>query len=231
MKKVAILQSSYIPWKGYFDLISAVDAFILYDDMQYTRRDWRNRNKIKTPQGLQWLTVPVRVKGRFEQKISDTEIDGAGWAAEHWKALSLNYGRAACFAEVADWLMPLYLDETYTHLSQLNARLIDAVCAYLGIRTPLGTSSHYRLAEGRSERLADLCRQAGGTVYVSGPSARSYLDEKAFADRGIEVAWFDYSGYPEYPQLWGAFVHEVSIVDLLLNCGKQAPRYMRHVGP
>lgn len=231
MTRVAILQSNYIPWKGYFDLIAAVDRFILYDDMQYTRRDWRNRNRIKTPQGLQWLTVPVQVKGRYEQKIKDTLIDGTAWAAEHWKALGLNYARAAHFAETAAWLEPLYRGHADTHLSGLNTRLISAICAKLGIHTPIGSSSEYRLAEGKSERLADLCQQAGGTVYVSGPSARSYLDEAVFATRGIAVAWFDYSGYPEYPQLWGGFVHEVTILDLLFNCGREAPRYMRHVRP
>ena len=95
MKKVAILQSNYIPWKGYFDMIAAVDEFILYDDMQYTRRDWRNRNQIKTPQGVQWLTVPVKVKGKYHQTIRETEIEGAQWAKDHWKALSQNYRRAA----------------------------------------------------------------------------------------------------------------------------------------
>lgn len=113
MKKVAILQSNYIPWKGYFDLIGAVDEFILYDDMQYTRRDWRNRNQIKTPQGVQWLTVPVRVKGKYEQKIRDTEIDGSDWAVAHWKALVQNYARAPHFAEIAAWLEPLYLSGSY----------------------------------------------------------------------------------------------------------------------
>src|SRR6187551_2529407 len=108
MKKVAVLQSNYIPWKGYFDLIASVDEFILFDDMQYTRRDWRNRNQIKTPQGTQWLTVPVRVKGKYLQRIRDTEIDGTAWAGDHWKSLVQNYGRSQCFAEIAAWLQPLY---------------------------------------------------------------------------------------------------------------------------
>lgn len=231
MKKVAILQSNYIPWKGYFDLIGAVDTFIVYDDMQYTRRDWRNRNKIKTPQGVQWLTVPVLVKGKYEQKIKDTLIDGAGWAATHWKSMALNYGRARHFEEIAAWLKPLYLDASYTHLSGLNTRLIQAVCRYLGIETPIGSSSDYVLVEGQTERLVDLCVQAGATTYVSGPSAKAYIEENTFAARGIGLSWFDYTGYPEYPQLWGNFVHEVTILDLLFNCGQEAPRYMRHARP
>ncbi len=229
MKKVAILQSNYIPWKGYFDLIAAVDEFILYDDMQYTRRDWRNRNKIKTPQGIQWLTVPVLVKGKYHQKIRDTEIDGKEWAGSHWKTLTYTYRSAPYFGEIASWLEPLYLDREYSHISQLNRCLMEAVCRYLGIITTITHSWDYTLLEGKTERLADLCAQANGTEYISGPAAKDYIVENIFLDRGIKLTWFDYDNYPEYVQLWGEFVHGVSILDLLFNCGKQSPRYMKHV--
>jgi hypothetical protein len=229
MKKVAILQSNYIPWKGYFDLIAAVDEFILYDDMQFTRRDWRNRNQIKTPQGVQWLTVPVRVKGKYFQKIRETEIDGSTWAGEHWRTLVQNYKRALHFQEIARWLEPIYLQESPTHLSELNRRLIAAVCAYLQIPTVITSSADYELADGKTERLANLCAQAGATEYISGPAARDYLQPEVFSAAGIELTWFDYSGYPEYPQLWGEFVHGVTILDLLFNCGEKAAQYMRYV--
>lgn len=228
-KKIAILQSNYIPWKGYFDMIAAVDEFILYDDMQYTRRDWRNRNQIKTPQGGQWLTIPVRVKGKYHQKIRDTELDSTEWAAEHWKALLQNYRRAPHFAEVAEWLEPLYFSEPCTYLSQLNRRFLEAICKYLLIETVISNSWDYMLIDGKTERLADLCAQAGGTEYISGPAAKSYVDEKVFVDKGITLSWFDYANYPEYPQQWGEFIHGVTILDLLFNCGKEAPRYMKHV--
>jgi hypothetical protein len=230
-KKIAILQSNYIPWKGYFDLIAAVDEFIIFDDMQYTRRDWRNRNQIKTPNGPQWLTVPVLVKGKFNQKIKDTEIDGSSWTLVHWKSLSQNYRRASHFDEIAAWLEPLYLVESYRSLSQLNRRLMEAICDYLGIRTRMTNSWDYDLIDGKTERLADLCKQAGGAEYISGPSARGYIDEYVFTDHDIKLSWFDYSDYPEYPQLWGEFTHHVTILDLLFNCGKDAPRYMRYVHP
>jgi len=230
MKKVAIIQSNYIPWKGYFDLIAAVDEFILYDDMQYTRRDWRNRNQIKTPQGAQWITVPVLVKGNNHKKIGEPEIEGIFWANTHWKALSLNYSRAPFFTEVASLLKPLYFEETFTHLSQLNRRFIETICAYLGIQTVITNSSDYTLSDGKTERLADLCVQAGGTEYISGPAARDYVDNKGFSDRGLKLTWFEYTGYPEYPQLWGEFMHGVTVLDLLFNCGKEAPRFMRYVG-
>lgn len=229
MKKVAILQSNYIPWKGYFDMIAAVDEFILYDDMQYTRRDWRNRNQIKTPQGIQWLTVPVHVKGKYHQKIKETEIDGTDWASAHWKALAQNYRRAPHFDEIAARIEPIYVAEIYTHLSQLNRRFIEVVCDYLGITTTVSNSWDYTLNDGKTERLVDLCAQAGGTEYITGPSARGYIEEQVFAERGIKLTWFDYSGYPEYPQLWAEFAHGVTVLDLLFNCGKDAPRYMRYV--
>lgn len=229
MKKVAILQSNYIPWKGYFDLIAAVDEFIIFDEMQYTRRDWRNRNQIKTPQGVQWLTVPVQVKGKYHQKICETEIDGTEWAALHWKSLEQNYRRAPCFAEVAVWLEPIYLSEIFSHISMLNRRLIEAICKYLGIETRITNSADYRLVDGKSERLAALCAQSGATEYISGPTAREYLEPKPFRDLGIDVTWFNYADYPEYPQLWGEFCHGVTVLDLLFNCGSKASHYMRYV--
>lgn len=229
MKKVAILQSNYIPWKGYFDMIAAVDEFILYDDMQYTRRDWRNRNKIKTPNGVQWLTVPVKVKDKYYQKIKDTEINGSDWASAHWKSLIQNYRRAPYYKEIADWLEPLYLIETYTHISQLNRRFIEAICNYLGINTIISNSWDYTLIDGKTERLADLCAQAGGTEYISGPAAKDYIDESIFTEKKIKLSWFDYTGYLEYPQLWGEFTHSVTILDLLFNCGKDVHQYMKYV--
>lgn len=231
MKKIAILQSNYIPWKGYFDIIAAVDEFILYDDMQYTRRDWRNRNQIKTPQGAQWLTVPVHVKGKYHQKIRETTIDGTNWAEMHWKSLSQNYRRAPHYAEVSAWLQPLYLNESYSHISELNRCFIEAICQYVGINTLITNSWNYSLCDGQTERLADLCIQAGGSEYVSGPSARNYVNESIFSKLDIKLTWFDYAGYPEYPQLWGSFNHSVTILDLLFNCGKNSYRYMKNVNP
>jgi hypothetical protein len=229
MKRVAIVQSNYIPWKGYFDMIAAVDEFILYDDMQFTRRDWRNRNQIKTPQGLQWLTVPVSVKGKYHQTIRETEISDGDWAAAHWKSIAQNYRRAPHFEPLRELLEPIYLNERFTHLCALNRRLLEAVAGFLGIRTRISNSWDYRLSEGKTERLADLCRQAGGTEYVSGPAAKDYVDEQVFRDQGIALTWFDYQGYPEYPQLWGPFTHNVTVLDLIANCGPLSPAYMKHV--
>jgi hypothetical protein len=227
MKRVAILQSNYIPWKGYFDLIASVDEFVIFDDMQYTRRDWRNRNQIKTPGGVQWLSVPVMTKGNYHVPIREIMLDGSDWAPKHWRTLTQNYRRAPHFDAIAEWLEPLYTDLSETHLSPMNRTFLEAVCGYLKIQTPLTNSWDYASADDKSQRLASICAQAGGTEYVSGPAARDYLDEQVFAEAGISVSWFDYAGYPEYPQLWGEFTHNVTILDLLFNAGPEAATYMR----
>jgi hypothetical protein len=221
-KRVAIVQSNYIPWKGYFDLIAASDEFILYDDMQYTRRDWRNRNQIKTPQGVHWLTVPVKVKGKYHQSIRETEIDGDAWAEQHWKSLRQNYARAPHFSDYAQALEELYISTRHTHLSELNRCFISWVNAQLGIDTRISSSADYCLEGDRTQKLLNLCLQAGATEYISGPAAKAYLDESLFAEAGIAVRWFDYPDYPPYPQLWGDFVHGVTVLDLLFNCGPNA---------
>ena len=226
-KKIAILQSNYIPWKGYFDLIASVDEFILFDDMQYTRRDWRNRNKIKTPNGAQWLTVPVKTKGNYHKKIRDIEIETTNWQEQHWKNLVQNYQKARCFDEIASWIKPLYRDANYEGLSVLNRAFIEAICEYLGITTTISNSWDYHLVDGKTERLASLCEQAGGTEYVSGPSARDYIITDVFSTKDIQVTWFEYSGYSEYQQLHGDFIHEVTILDLLFNHGKESKLKMK----
>src|SRR5215467_3993728 len=149
MKKLAIVQSNYIPWKGYFDLIAAVDEFILYDDAQYTKNDWRNRNRIKTPRGVEWLTIPIGP--HIHQRIRDVELPDARWQARHWKTLEANYRRAPHFAEMASVLEPLYLRRSHSHLSALNRELIEIVCRYLGISTRISNSGDYALAEGRTD--------------------------------------------------------------------------------
>ena len=225
-KRVAIVQSNYIPWKGYFDLIAATDEFILYDDAQYTRRDWRNRNQIKTPQGVQWLTVPVRVKGRYHQSIRETEIDGTEWAEQHWTRLRQNYARAPHFARYAPDLEALYLHGRHDTLSALNLAMLTWVNRQLGIATRMSSSSDYTLEGDRTDKLLNLCLQAGATEYLSGPAARDYLDESRFAAAQVAVRWFDYPAYPPYAQLWGEFVHGVTVLDVLFHCGPDARRHV-----
>ena len=230
MKRVAILQSSYIPWKGYFDLMGQVDEFILYDDAQFTKRDWRNRNQIKTKDGVLWLTIPVHVKGLFTQAIKDVEISDASWGDKHFKTIAAAYARAPYFREYRDMLEELYRGSRSLRLSEANRRFIDAFAGLLGIRTKVSWSMDYVLPEGRVERLVALCQQAGATAYLSGPAAKDYIDPALFADAGIDLSYMDYGGYPEYPQLYPPVTHHVSVIDLIFSVGSAAPEYLERAG-
>jgi len=231
-KRVAIVQSNYIPWKGYFDLIAAVDEFILFDEVQYTRRDWRNRNRIKTPRGAQWLTIPVAVKGRYLAAIRDIMVSDSQWNVKHWRTLRATYARAHGFREISPRIEETYLACTHERLSEINRHFLTAMCRTLGIGTPLRWSWEYPSVtaetseERRSHRLAEICAQAGASIYLSGPSARGYLQKEPFAGRGIDIEYFDYSRYPQYDQIYPPFDHHVSIVDLLFNAGTDARRYL-----
>ncbi len=229
-KRAAIVQSNYIPWKGYFDLINMVDEFILFDSAQYTRRDWRNRNIIKTQSGLQWLTIPVNVKGKYFQKISETTISDPGWASKHWATIVHNYARARYFREYQDQFESLYLGCTETYLSRINYKFIRAICDLLNIKTRISLSMDYPAIEGKSERLIALCGAVGATHYLSGPSAKAYMDEPLLKAAGINLSYMDYSGYPVHTQLHGEFAHEVSVLDLIFNEGSAAPRFMKSFG-
>jgi hypothetical protein len=222
MKRVAILQSNYIPWKGYFDIIHDVDTFIFYDDVQYTVRDWRNRNRIKTETGLQWLTVPVGTDR--DRKICDVTLPEDGvWAREHWRRIVREYRTAPYFESYRRYFESFYLDRRWLRLSDLNQALIVGISRdLLGLRTRFESSSDYALTTSKGERILELLRLAGATHYVSGPSARAYLTDEQFAAAGLDVVWKDYSGYPEYPQLHGEFAHEVTILDLLFHAGPGA---------
>ncbi len=225
-KKVAILQSNYIPWKGYFDIINSVDEFIIFDDVQYTKNDWRNRNKIKTSQGLQWLTIPVQQES-LHQSIRDTRISRKEWARKHWQALLLNYARAPYFSQYKSLFEELYLNCTEEYLSQINFRFIQVINQLLGIHTRLSWSWEYEVPSGKTTRLVALVKSVSGTEYISGPAAKDYLNESYFAAQGIKVSWMDYSGYPEYNQLYPPFEHGVTILDLLFMEGPNARNFMK----
>jgi hypothetical protein len=227
MKTVVIVQSFYLPWKGYFDRLQEADEVILYDDMQYQKRFWINRNQIKTAQGPHWLSVPVEVKGRFTQAIKDTRVADPGWAKRHWDTIRHSYGRAPYFREYADQFEELFLGCRDDSISSINYRFLEPLCRILGIKSKLTWSMDYQLVPGKTERLVDLCRQAKAGAYLTGPTARDYMREELFQEAGIELRYMDYSGYPEYPQVFPPFRHEVSIVDLIFNTGPQARQYMK----
>jgi hypothetical protein len=226
-KRIAILQSNYIPWKGYFDLIRNVDEFVLYDDVQYTRSDWRNRNKIKTPHGVRWLTIPVGIKGKFGQTIEETIISDPGWAAKHWEIIKFSYARSPCFDQFSAAMKDAYLGSADLNLSRVNERFITVICNLLGISSKISRSTDYRKIPGKTERLVSLCQQAGASEYYSGPAGKDYIQPHLFEQAGIQLRFVDYSGYPLYPQLFPPFEHQVSILDLLFNAGADAQQYMK----
>jgi hypothetical protein len=225
-KRLAILQSNYIPWKGYFDIIGSVDEFIIYDEVQYTKNDWRNRNKIKTSNGVTWITLPVYQK-TLQQKISETVISDNKWAAKHWNTLQTNYGKAACFKISKDPFENFYRSTDHTLLTQVNVSLIQIICDFIGIKTRITYSTDYVLEGDRTEKLVSLCKQTGSNTYLSGPAAKAYLDVPMFEKENIGLEWMTYADYPEYPQLFPPFEHGVSILDLIFNTGAAAPQYLK----
>jgi hypothetical protein len=223
-----INQSNYIPWKGFFDSINSVDLLIILDTVQYTRKDWRNRNRVKTPTGVHWLNVPVELKkGDFSQKIEEVKIADSQWGEKHWNTLVRCYAKAKYFDTYAARFEKLYLQPVSSMLSEVNLSFIKAICGILGIKTPIRSSREFKAREGKSERLLDFAQQTGSTEYWNGPKSKDYLDETLFKDAGINVKYFDYSGYPPYPQLHGDFVHEVTVLDLIFNTGPDAIKYMK----
>ena len=227
-KIVGIVQSCYVPWKGYFDLVNSVDEFILYDDRQFTRRDWRNRNRIKTRDGTRWLTIPVQSRGLYEQRIDETLISDAGWADVHWKTIVHSYAGAPYFADYRGQVEGTYRAvAAERRLSHVNRRFLETFGDILGIRTRLSWSTDYAVEGTKTDRLVALCEAAGATEYLSGPRAREYLDEEQFAQAGIRLTYFDYSDYPEYEQPHPPFEHTVSILDLVFSAGPDASRYLK----
>ncbi len=231
-RTAVVLQSNYIPWRGYFDLIRRADIFIVLDIVQYTKNDWRNRNRIKTRTGPNWLTIPVSHSLASETAIDEAIVTDRRWSKKHVKALQQNYSRAACFTETSGWLFPLFesLSEERS-LSAINVRLIREIAQSLGLKTEIVSCTSLierddLLAQTASVRLSNLCQAANATHYLSGPAAQDYLETDPFDAAGIRVEWMSYEGYPEYPQLFGDFDGRLSVVDLLMNAGANAPDYL-----
>ena len=223
--KVSICQSNYIPWRGYFDLIASADVFVVYDEVQYTKNDWRNRNLIKTATGLSWLTVPVR-RESIHQKINETLTMSTKWERKHITALTLNYSKSPFFQTYKDEIFEIY--KNFTSLSNLNVNMIKKICEILQIDTKIIDSSDLSLTGDRNSKLIDACIKLNATTYISGPSASCYLDTAAFNLNNINVNWMDYSGYLEYPQRFGKFIGNVSILDLIFNIGPNSKNYLKH---
>lgn len=225
MKKIVVLQSNYIPWKGYFDLIHDADLFVFYDDLQYTKNDWRNRNKIKTSQGMQWLTIPVGTSAR--RLICEVEISDSSWQKKHWETIKQHYGKCRNFSDYCLFFEDFYLSTSWASLSDMNQNLIQRISQeFLGITTEFVDSRQYSLTGQKLDRLLALVQQTQATHYISGPAAKEYINVQRFSEIGVDLIWKDYSGYPKYPQRYPPFDHGASILDLLFNVGPEAPDYI-----
>jgi hypothetical protein len=223
--RVGILQSNYLPWKGYFDIISKVDLFVFHDDLQYTKGDWRNRNRVRGPNGLVWLTIPC---GTNEKRlICQVEMMDSAWQRKHWNLLNQYYKKAPYWSNYKDFFEEVYLGKTWNKLSELNQYLIKEIATqFLGITTMFEDSRKYSLTEKKAGRVIELLKKTNATSYLSGPAAKSYLSEEDLLPHGIQLEWMDYSNYPEYDQGFSPFTHEVSIIDVIFNTGLNMRKFV-----
>ena len=230
MKRVTLLQSNYLPWRGYFDFMAKSDEFIVYDSCQYTVNDWRNRNQVKTRDGVRWITVPVVTKGRFGQRIVDAEVVDHRWVKAHRATVAAALGKAPFGRTTVELLDDCYERASKTRLlHEINVIFLEAIHASFGFDCRLTDDSAYAVETleelAPSARVAELVRRAGATHYLTGPRGLDYLELSDFDERGIAVEALDYSTLAPYPQLFGEFVDHLSAVDLLANTGPEAASY------
>ena len=225
--KCVILQPSYIPWRGYFDQIRSADVFVFYDDVQFDKGGWRHRNKICTPTGPTWLSIPVKHKGHLHLalRVKDVVIDwNQNWIVKHWRSICQNYAKSPFFSEIATILQPYYESHPET-LCDMVIPLTIRLSEYLGFSTKFLRSSEMNVGGSQTERLVNIVKENSCSHYISGPSAKSYLDETQFTTAGLSLEYAVYD-YPEYPQLHKPFESQVSIVDLLFMVGPRAAEYI-----
>ena len=215
-----MLQPGYLPWLGFFDQLQRSDCFIFYDDVQYDKNGWRNRNRIKSSAGEpHWLTVPVRIHN-LTQRLNETEIDDrAPWPRKHVRTIRQFYAKAPYLNSYLPELEDLLLGRNWQLLCELDFAVIKLMCKWLGLERETMRSSELPVSGDRSERLVNFCRHLQANNYLSGNAAQDYLDVQSFASNGIDVEWQNYK-HPTYPQQHGAFTPFLSALDLVLNCGE-----------
>lgn len=216
---VTIHQPDFIPWLGFFDRMARSDHFIVLDDVQFIRRGWHNRDKIKTPNGAAWLAVPVKQRGKYHQLIKDVEVDNdQNWRKKHLHALKMAYSRAKNFAPCFDRIQEIYSGKQ-RFMIDINMELLRYMASEFGITTKVSFSSHIEVEDSASLKLVNLMKAVKGTVYLTGTGAKDYLDEAAFSRKGITVKWQEFS-HPVYKQLHGEFIPMLSAMDFIFNCEK-----------
>lgn len=229
MMRVAICQPTYLPWIGYFDLIDQVDTFVLLDTVQFDKRSWQQRNRIKTPQGLQWITIPVVSRGRYDQTIQTVEVVGTEFVRTHLKSLQLNYSPARYFSQFFPEFSSILTGVAPgSRLANLNVRLLRWFVDILGIQTPLVLASSLNEEGKRTSLLANICRRLGASQYISPRGSAEYLlgDLSIMTDAKVET-FFQHYVHPEYEQRFPPFVPFASVIDLVFNEGERAIEIIR----
>ncbi len=227
--KIAIAQPTYLPWLGYFDLLDQVDKFVLLDTVQFSKQSWQQRNRIKTPTGLLWLTVPVVFRGRLGQRIVDVEIREADFWRDHLRAVELNYRRAPFFDEYFSALSELLPSASSgLRLAELNIGLLCWLAGSLDIKTPIVRASELAVDGKRTHLLAEICSLLGATTYVSPLGSADYLlaELPILTGRGVDVV-FQHYDHPSYRQLFPPFQAHASALDLLFNEGGESQPIVR----
>jgi hypothetical protein len=221
--KVGVIQSNYIPWRGYFDFISSVDRFVIYDDVQYSKGSWRNRNQLRYPDGLKWITLPVKVN--LGMNINEVKLKDDSWRKSHKDQLKASLGKTPHFKDVmAIWEQASEINSEY--LTEINISFIKTICTYLGIKTEIVRSEPYQLSGTKTERLMELFTKLGATKYLSGPAAESYLDLDLFRKNNIDLYYKAYD-YKPYAQQFPGFEPAVTVLDLIANLGQESVNFFK----
>ncbi|HOO57048.1 MAG TPA: WbqC family protein [bacterium] len=224
---ISVHQPQYLPWLGYFDKIDSSDIFVILDNVQFKKREFQNRNRIKTPNGPKWLTVPVKVKGRYHQLAKDVLIDiESGWHTRHAKALELNYRKSVFFENHFEKIAGFLQEGKFGRLADLNISMLRYFLGTLGIDTPILIESDLGVTGTGTERIINICKKAGADTYLSGAGGKNYMREEMFAEAGINLDYQEFA-HPEYEQLFGSFMPFMSIADLLFNEGEKSLEIIR----
>lgn len=229
MKKIAMLQPNYLPWKGVFDLIDQVDVFVFYDDVQYTKRDWRNRNKIRTNNGDIWLSVPV-ISSRGDL-ICDVKINNeSDWQKKHYQTIKTNYSKAPHFDEYSYLIDDIYLNNKWDYLNDLDIFATKIIATALGIQCKWVKASDLNISGAKDgEKIIKICKKLECDYFINGPASKEFMNEELFKHENISLNYIEYS-YPEYTQLQKPFNHYVSVLDLIFNCGSESIKLIRSRG-
>lgn len=219
------MQPAFLPWCGLIARIAAADKFVLFDAVQFERQSFQNRNRIKTATGVQWLTVPVKLNGHMDKPISQIEIAPGNWARKHLRAIELAYAKAPYFEAYYSPLQAIYAKD-WRYLAGLNRGILDWLLACLDIQIPIISASEQGFEGSKSALVLDMCLKLGATGYIFGAMGKGYADVGAFERAGVKV-WFQDYQYPAYPQLHGQFVPNLSVIDLLFNCGSDSLKIIK----